>query len=189
MDRKPKVLGMILVCSECKQRHDDCPCPGSIRKKPLEPAKDFPDQARARPAGNCECGNPLYYHALGSAKPKWCESCRKKRGSTNSKRGNKRELDGPVLTIRKMISELPSNLRPGGVSLHVACAAATLTGATGIPEQMGRHIIEALQVLVEQGETGEDIRRRLNPNPFGRLTAGQMRRGGLEDYLEEAETA
>lgn len=90
--------------------------------------------------------------------------------------------------MRKLMAGLPENLRPGGTALDVSCAAVALTGATGLPELIGEHIVETMQALIESGETGEDIRRRLNPSPFGRTAAQHVRRGGIHDYLEEATT-
>lgn len=150
--------------------------------------------------GQCECGNAITQHRQRrGATPKRCTACRKALGASAAKRGPRaaqhenrnrgQQHDGPIVAIRRLVASLPDDQRPGGVTLHVACAAVALTSATGLPEQLGEHIIEAMSVLVEQGESGEDIRRRLNPNPFGRLPASMPRRGGLLDYLEEAETA
>lgn len=147
------------------------------------------------------CGNPIYRNPRGGARAKRCASCRARLGGVGSKRGanagtrgrsTSREPAevGPIIAVRRLVASLPSDQRPGGVMLHVSVAAVALTGATGLPEQVGEHIVEAMQVLVEQGESGEDIRRRLNPNPFGRLDASRARSvGGLMDYLEEAESA
>jgi len=148
-------------------------------------------------AGTCECGNPIIRkHRIG-APPKRCDECRQRLGSVGAKRGNRLDergrsavYDGPIITIRRMMAELPSDQRPGGVTLHVSCTAAAITATTGLPERIAAHIVEAMQALVEMGETGEDIRRRLNPVTFGRVPAGQIRpprRGGMFDYLEEQE--
>lgn len=151
--------------------------------------------------GECECGSPITQHRQRrGATPKHCTECRRSMGASARKRGPRaaqhegrnrgQQHDGPIVAIRRLVAALPSDRPTGGAPVHVACAAVALTAATGIPEQNGEHIIEAMSVLIEQGETSEDIRRRLNPNPFGRLAAEKtVRAGGLADFLEEAEIA
>lgn len=151
------------------------------------------------PVGTCECGGLIYRKHRSGVPPKRCDTCRESAGAVGGKRGPRAaehenrggrpaSHTGPIIAIRRLVAALPSDQRPGGVTLHVQAAAAALTGATGIPELVGAHIVEAMQALVEDGETGEDVRRRLNPSPFGRTRAQDVdrSRGPLGDYLEEA---
>jgi hypothetical protein len=93
-----------------------------------------------------------------------CLPCRK---IARDNRGNATS-DGPMRTIS-------AAFHAQNTEHHERLAGLALHRATGIALDFSTMIVEAVNVLLDQGESAGDIRKRLNPNPFGKLKATDPR--------------
>ena len=125
--------------------------------------------------GKCECGADIYRRTRSGAPPKWCATCRTDKFKGGPTRGNASGEPGPIRQIREAMRNLKGDVR-------TQAAGTALAMATGIGDFMAIAIVGTVDVLLEHGESAEQIRRRLNPNPAG---FGVRRAGAPDPYSDD----
>lgn len=118
--------------------------------------------------GICDCGEPIIRRTLSGAAPTQCHECRRTNNYGKGKsRGHRQSSDhGPVNQVRTIIREHPHP----NVTRQIAAIATSQS--TGLSEEMAGIMIDAIDALIEQGESDVQIRRRLNSTQFGRTPTG-----------------
>lgn len=103
---------------------------------------------------------------LAGVAPRRCEDCRRSHGKNASDRVN-----GPVVRMREWMRRTRRELEAADAGspndLMRECAAAAMADACGVPDDLADSILCAIEALVADGESGLEIRRRLNKPTFG----------------------